>query len=85
MLEAGVRDERVEPAEARERGLDRRAVPVTRGEVGRERVSRPVGVGSQVDGEHVPAVADEALRDGAPDPAGGSGDERDLAHGPPRT
>ena len=27
----------------------------------------------------------EAFGDGASDPAGGAGDERDLAHGPPRT
>ena len=31
------------------------------------------------------AAVDEALGDGASDPAGGAGDERDLAHGPPRT
>ena len=85
VLEAGVRDEGIEPAEALERGLDRRAVPLARGQVGGERVARPVGVGGDVDGEHVPPVGDETLRYGAPDPAGRTGDERDLGQGPPRT
>ena len=85
VLEAGVRDECIETAEARDCGLYRRAVSVARGQVGWERVSRPVGVGRQVGGEHVPSVADETLRHGAPDPAGCPGDECDLCHGPPRT
>ena len=35
--------------------------------------------------ESILGGVDEALRDGASDPAGGAGDECDLAHGPPRT
>ena len=85
MLEAGVRDHGVEPAETLDGRVDGRAVPLARRQVGGEGVSRPVRVGSEVDGQHLPAVADEPPCDRPPDPAGRAGDERNLAHGPPRT
>ena len=80
VLEARVRDDGVEPAEPLERGVDRGAVPVAGREVGLERLARPIGVRRDVDGEHVPAVADQPLRDRTADPAGRAGDECDLAH-----
>ena len=86
VLEAGVGDDRVDAAEALDRRVDGRPVPVPRREVGGERLARPVGIGREVDGEHVPAVGDEPLRDRAPDAARGTGDERaPCGHGPPRT
>jgi hypothetical protein len=52
VLEARVRDHRVEPTESLDRGRDRIAVALARREVGRE-----VHVAANVDGEEVPAVA----------------------------
>jgi len=58
----------------------RDAVPVARGQVGGERLARPVGVGMQVDGEHPRTVRLQSLRDRAADPAGRAGDDRLPAH-----
>ena len=52
VLEARVRDDRVEPAEPLERGVDGGAVALARRQVGRERLARPVRVGCDVDREH---------------------------------
>jgi hypothetical protein len=78
VLEAGVRDDCVETPETGERGLDDRAVP---------RTSRQVAVG-EVHRVHVPAVADQPLRDRPADPAPGARHERRAAGhvtGPHRT
>ena len=45
----------------------------------------PGRIGLEVDREDVPAVGDEALRDGAADAARGARDERRLAQGRPRS
>ena len=76
VLEAGVRDDRVEAAEALDGRGDGRAVALPRREVGGERLARAGGVGREVDREHLPAVGDEPLRDRAADAARGTGDER---------
>jgi hypothetical protein len=75
MLETGVRDDGVEPPEALERGLDSRAISLPRRQVGFERFARAGVVGLEVDGEYERAVAVEALRDRAPDPAGRARDD----------
>ena len=86
MLEAGVRDDRVEPAEALDRGVNGRAVAVARREVGGERLARARPVRREIDREHLPPVGDEPLRDRTADAARGTGHERPASgHGPPRT
>jgi hypothetical protein len=64
MLEAGVRDHRVEAAEALERGVDNRAVP---------RVRRQVGI-VEVDRVDQPPVAFEPRGNRSPDAPGGARD-----------
>ena len=68
MLEARVRDDRVEPAEPLERSLDDGAVPLRCAQV----CIRDVDA---VDG---PAGRLEPRDDGRSDPAGGAGDQRDA-------
>ncbi len=86
VLEAGIRDERVDPAEKLDRRLDGCPVSLARREVGCERLARTIRIGLAVDGEDPPAIRDEALGDRPADPARGTGDERALRrHGPPRT
>ena len=89
MLEARIRDERVEATEALERHLDGRLVAVPGRQVGSERLARAVGIGFEVDRQHLPAVGDETPGNGTADPARGPCDERGFAHGqrygPPRT
>ena len=80
VLEAGV-GARVEAAEGLDGRVDRAAVPLASGEIGRERRARPVGVGLQIDREHVHAGVHEGLRGGAPDAPGGAGDQGDAAGG----
>ena len=75
MLQARVGHHRVEAAEALDRGLDRAAVALPRGEVGGVRDARAVGVRLEVDGQDVEAVVDEALRDRAADAARGARDQ----------
>ena len=70
VLEAGAGDDRVEAAEALDRGLHRRAVALARREVGLEGLAGAVGVRPEIDREHPGAVALEPLRDRAADPAG---------------
>jgi hypothetical protein len=70
VLHAGVRDHGVQAAEALERRVDDRAVPLARREV---RVC-------DVDAVHRPAVRLELRDDRGADPAEGTGDERDAAH-----
>ena len=66
MLEAGVRDDGVEPpVEPRERRVHDRAIALAR---------REVAV-LDVDRVHVPAVGGEAFRDRRADPARGARDE----------
>jgi len=84
VLEARVRHDRVEPAEPLERGVDRGTVPRPRRQVCREALPRSPGIGVEIDRENVPAVIDEPLRDRAPDPTGGAGDESGFGQGPPR-
>ena len=52
VLEAGVRHDRVEPAEALERRVDRRAVAVAVVRSAANGVARPVGIRLEVDREH---------------------------------
>ena len=68
VLEAGVRDDRVEPAVRGECVVDDLPVAVAR---------RQVGV-VDVDPVHRPAVRLEPLDDRGADPAARAGDERDL-------
>ena len=76
VLEAGVRDDRVEPAEALERRVDDHAVAFAR---------RQVRVG-EVDAVHRPVVPLQPLDDRRADAACRARDERDLhAIGPHRT
>jgi hypothetical protein len=71
VLEAGVRDDGVEPpVEARERGVDDDLVAFWR---------RQVAV-VDVDGMHAPAVGGETVRDRGADSAGGAGDENTSGH-----
>src|SRR5207247_11306844 len=74
VLEARIRDDGVEPAEALEGGADNRAVALAR---------RQVGVG-HVDAVHRPPVGFEPGDDRYADPAGRAGDERDATHPPSR-
>ena len=75
MLEAGVRDDRVEPSETLERRVHHVPVALARGEV------RVV----DVDAVHRPAVHLEPLDDGAADPSGRARHERRFhANGPQR-
>ena len=86
VLEAGVRHHGVDPTEPLDRRGDRGPVPGSRRQVGGERLTRPVGIGLEIDREHAPAVGDEPLGDRATDSARGTGDERPACgHGPPRT
>ena len=76
MLEAGVRDDGVEPTEPLQRRVDHRAVSVT---------CRQVAVW-EVDAVHGPAVALELFDDRRTDAAGCTRDERcSQANGPQRT
>ena len=68
VLEAGVGDEGVDPAEALERSVDDEAITRARSQV---RVR-------EVDAVHRPAVRLEPLDDRAADPAGRAGDQRNL-------
>src|SRR6185295_2815895 len=61
VLEARVRDDGVEAAEALDRRSDGAAVALAGGEVGREGLAGRVVVGLEVDRKHVEAVVDEAL------------------------
>ena len=70
------------PPNAATRALDGGAVAVARGQVGGERLAGPVRVGLEVDREHLRAVVDERLRDGAADAARRAGDDRLPAHAP---
>ena len=78
MLEAGVRDDRVEPAEALDGRVDGGPVALARREVGGDGSPGPA-VGREVDRQHLPPVGDEPLRDRAADAARGAGDERAAA------
>jgi hypothetical protein len=71
VLEAGVRNDGVDPAEALERGVDDEAIACT----GRQICVR------EVDAVHRPAVRLEPLDDRAADPAGRAGDQRNLHAG----
>jgi hypothetical protein len=75
VLEARVGHDGVEAPEALERRVDGAAVALTGGQVRRERLAGRVCGGLEVDGQHVEAVPEEALGDGAPDPAGRTGDD----------
>ena len=82
MLEAGVGDHRVEPPEALDRRLDGAAVALARGQIGCVRHPGAVRIGLEVDREHAPSVGDQAVGDGAADPAGRPGDDGGvLGHG----
>ncbi len=80
VLEAGARDDDVDPAELLESGVDRGPISGRGGEVGFERRAGPVRIGTQVDGEHVVAVLYEPGCDRAADAAARAGDES-PAHG----
>ena len=69
MLEARVGDDRVEPAERRQRVLDGLPGARARGQVRREGLARAFRVGLEVDGEHPRAGLDERSGDRAPDAA----------------
>jgi L-glyceraldehyde 3-phosphate reductase len=69
VLEAGVRDDSVEPAEAAPGLLHGRPISLARGEVGRERLARAGLVRFQVDCEDARAFGDEAVCNRPPDPA----------------
>jgi hypothetical protein len=83
VLEPGVGDQGVETSEALEGGLDRRPVALARRQVGGEGRAGTCRIGLEVDREDVPAVNDEALRDGAADAARCARDDRRLAQRPP--
>jgi hypothetical protein len=83
VLEPGVRDQGVEASEALEGRRDRSAVALARRQVSGERRPGTCRIGLDVDREDVPAVSDEALRDGAADAASGARDDRRLAQRPP--
>ncbi len=70
MLDPRSRDDRVEPPEAFERGIDHGAIA---------RARREVRVG-EVDAVDGPAVGFEPRGDRGADPAGRAGDEHDAAH-----
>ena len=76
VLEAGVRHHGVEAAERLDRRVDRAAVALARGQVGRVWHAGPVVGRVEVDGEHVEAVVAQALGDRAADAARRSGDDR---------
>jgi hypothetical protein len=75
VLEPGVGDDRVDPAEALQGRVDRRAVALARRQVGGEGLARAVSRRPQVDRKHPHPVADQPLRDRAPDAAPRAGDE----------
>jgi hypothetical protein len=83
VLQPGVGHDRVEAAEALERGGDGAAVALARREVGGVRHARAVGVRLEVAGEHVQAIVAQALSDRAADAPSGAGDESGAgpAHG----
>ena len=75
VLEVRVGDDRVDAAEALDDRVDRR--PVSSRVASRRRTARPARRDrAEVDGEHVPPVGDEPLRDRTPDAARGTRDER---------
>ena len=86
VLDAGVGHDEVESPEALERRGDRVGVLLGRGQVGLERHPRPVadrGAGRRR-ARRYPSVA-QPVRDSAPDPTRGAGDERGArAHSPGR-
>ena len=86
VLEASIRDESVDATELLDGSGDRCPVPVPRREVDGERLSRPLRIRLAVDGQHLPAVIDEALRDRAAMPlAAPVMSAPSRRHGPPRT
>ena len=78
MLDAGVGDDHVEAAEPLGRCLDRRFVRAGVGQVRLERRARTIGIGPEVDREHVHPVGLQPLGDRAADPTCSAGDERRL-------
>ncbi len=86
VLEARVRDHRVEPPNCSTAAATRRPVALARRQVGGERLARAVRIRRAIDRQHLPPVSDEPLRDRTADAARGTGDERAASgHGPPRT
>ena len=76
VLDARVGNHQVEAAEALERRRDGVRVGLGRGQVGLEGDPGAGGIGLEVDGEHVDAIALQARGDRAADPARGARDER---------
>ena len=78
VLDARARHHQVQAAEALKRRCDRRPVGLGPAEIGFEGHAGAVWIGGQVDGQHLEPVRHQPLRRGAPDPARGAGDQRDL-------
>jgi hypothetical protein len=80
VLEARVRDDRVESTELLERGADGCRVPFARRQIGFEGLARAVGIGTPVHCEDFVPVAFEPPRDRAPDPTGSTCDQHSASH-----
>jgi hypothetical protein len=79
VLDAGVRHDDVEPAEAFERGGDGALVALRGGQVGLVLEPGTVRIRLEVDRQDVHPFALESVGDGAPDPACRAGHERCLS------